>query len=357
MRILALVKHGYGESGGVARYTQDLLNALLASSQKIELSVLAQSTSVIVDTKVPNDMRYLCVDSKSKFLYLIASFKFLLARRFDYVICAHLYLLPIACLFKIFRGTKITIVIYGIEAWKPRNILFHIYTKFVDKILSISNFTWNRFTAWSELRKEKFSILSPAIDLENFSSQSLIEGVRKKYALKDRPIILTVSRLQSGRNKGHDILIDCLPNLIKVHSNLIYLIVGDGDDKLRLEKKVDELSLNNYVIFTGIIDENEKHCCYHLSNVFFMAGEGEGFGIVYLEAFARGCPVIASKLDASSEVINSFSSGLLVDPNSQREVEDAIVQSLRFNKSIPPELKKYSLDNFNKQVELFIRDL
>jgi glycosyltransferase involved in cell wall biosynthesis len=93
------------------------------------------------------------------------------------------------------------------------------------------------------------------------------------------------------------------------------MIVGDGDDRGRLEEKVKSLGLSQQVIFAGKILEHEKASHYCLADAYVMPSHGEGFGIVFLEALACGVPVIGSKVDGSREALLDGQLGRLVDAN------------------------------------------
>jgi glycosyltransferase involved in cell wall biosynthesis len=76
-----------------------------------------------------------------------------------------------------------------------------------------------------------------------------------KYGLRDKQVLLTVSRLSgSERYKGHDRIIRILPRVLAKHPGTKYLIVGDGDDRARLEVLATEVGVRDRVHFAGLID-------------------------------------------------------------------------------------------------------
>ena len=81
-----------------------------------------------------------------------------------------------------------------------------------------------------------------------------------------------------------------------------YVIVGEGDDRDRLENLARETGVRDSVVFTGWVDEDELPAYYSSCDVFAMPSRvekrngrwtGEGFGIAYIEAAAFGKPVVA----------------------------------------------------------------
>jgi glycosyltransferase involved in cell wall biosynthesis len=139
---------------------------------------------------------------------------------------------------------------------------------------------------------------------------------------------------------------EVLPELSVKIPNLTYLIVGDGDDRPRLQAKAKELQLDGRVVFTGFVSEAEKVDHYRLADAYVMPGRGEGFGIVYLEAMACGIPTVGSKLDGSADALRGGSLGILVDPNDRSDIMRGIVEALARGKHVPEGLDYFSFENY-----------
>jgi glycosyltransferase involved in cell wall biosynthesis len=60
------------------------------------------------------------------------------------------------------------------------------------------------------------------------------------------------------KRKGHDEVLDVLPELVEDRPDLAYLVCGDGDDRPRLEAKARRLGLSGRVVFAGYVPETEK---------------------------------------------------------------------------------------------------
>ena len=129
-----------------------------------------------------------------------------------------------------------------------------------------------------------------------------------------------------------------------------YLIVGDGDDRPRLEAKAHALGLAGRVTFAGQIPDSEKPDHYRLADAFVMAGRGEGFGFVFLEAMACGTPVVASRIDGSREAVRNGELGLLADPDDPASLASAIRQALSQPRRIPDGLDYFAYPRFRARL-------
>ena len=220
--------------------------------------------------------------------------------------------------------------IYGVDAWqKNSSKLVNYFASKIDAFISISELTKERFIAWAKLPSEKGFVIPNAIHLEKYGPGPKNPALLERYNLRGKKVLMTLGRLVSHeRFKGFDELLELLPDLVLDVPNIMYMIIGGGDDRNRLEEKARTLGIADRVVFTGFIPEEEKAGYYRLADVYIMPSRAEGFGFVFLEAMACGIPVIASKIDGSCEAVRNGELGTLVDPNKPAEIKRGIINCL-----------------------------
>lgn len=352
MKILVLLGDGFGGSGGISKFNIDLLTAL-SSYDKIT-EVVAIPRIINNDSYfLPKKLSYLTEGKNNKIRFIKAFIKLLMNNKlFDLIICGHLNLVPLGFIAsKIYNKPFITII-HGMESWQPHNnpLINYLVTR-VDHFISVSEFTKDMFISWSNVNEKHFYILPNSVDIDRYGIFKKNEALLEKYHLSGKKVLMTLSRLDSSeRYKGIDEILEILPELITKMPKLSYLIVGEGSDRSRLEKKASSLNIGDHVVFTGYILESSKADHYSLADVFVMPGRGEGFGIVYLEALASGLPVIGSKLDGSREALLNGKLGFVVDPRHRHEIKNAIFSALELPKCIPAELTYFSFFNYKKRL-------
>jgi len=151
----------------------------------------------------------------------------------------------------------------------------------------------------------------------------------ERHAAGGKKVLVTVSRLDNSEQyKGHDRVIRTLPGVLSQHPDTIYLIVGDGDDRPRLESLAVECGVAKNVQFTGLVPPQELPDYFRLADVFVMPSMGEGFGIVFLQAMATGVRVIAGNRDGSRDPLCDGTLGTLVDPENCEDLASAILAAL-----------------------------
>jgi len=172
-------------------------------------------------------------------------------------------------------------------------------------------------------------IVHPAIDPEKFNPENNIGLSRQnKYRLNNNQILLTVARLIPIKN--HENVIKALPIVIQKVPDLVYLIVGEGEEKSNLLRLTKKLDLEKYIRFVGHVDPMDISNYYNICDVFIMPskivdGYDESFGIVYGEANACGKPVIGSKVRGINEAVIDNVTGLLVNPLDIDGIASAII--------------------------------
>ena len=161
-------------------------------------------------------------------------------------------------------------------------------------------------------------------------AEASVNGGGPTRAASRPPTALIVGRMAAAeRYKGHDELIDAWPRVVAAVPDARLVIVGDGDDRARLQQKATRGRASAAIQFTGFLDADALEQMYATATVFAMPSRGEGFGLVYLEAMAHAMPCIGSVHDAAREVVVHGETGLLVDPADTASLTSALILLLR----------------------------
>jgi glycosyltransferase involved in cell wall biosynthesis len=360
MKVLFLAMEAFGGLGGIAQYNRDLLTALCGAPEVSQVVAIPRWMSSAPESLPPN-LTYITTGSGSKVAYIRAVIR-LLAKSadFDVICCGHIKLLPMAVLARLVTRAPLLLIIYGIDAWKPlRSILTRYLLSKIDFIISISDITKQKFLGWSHLTKPKYFILPNAVTQMAYGAGPKNVELLKRYGLSDKTVLMTLGRLAAEEQyKGFDEIMELLPLLSKRIPHITYLIVGDGDDRPRLEAKAQALGVEDRVVFTGFIPEADKADHYRLADAFVMPGRGEGFGFVFLEALACGIPAVGSTLDGSREALRDGAIGVLVDPRRPDEILAGVLEALQQPPGVVPAgLDYFSFENFAKRCHEILRQV
>jgi len=151
-------------------------------------------------------------------------------------------------------------------------------------------------------------------------------------APRDIGHLLFVGRLVE--KKGIDILLEAMPAVIAKHPDVRLTIVGHGPMAASLREDVARLGLDAHVRFTGPLPQERLVPLYRTASAFvgpFRAtgsGDQEGLGLVMVEALGCGCPVIASDIPATRDVLLGTPGCVMVPPGDASALAEALVRAL-----------------------------
>ena len=126
--------------------------------------------------------------------------------------------------------------------------------------------------------------------------------------------------------KAHQNLIDVLSILINRCLNVRLVIIGEGDCRKSLERKIQELRLNEYVLLPGYLSNAARLIrCF---DVFLISSITEGLPITFLESMHSEVPIVATAVGGIPETLDYGEAGLLVNPGNPGEMANAVEKLL-----------------------------
>jgi len=345
MNCLALVTDAFGGDGGIARFNRDLLGALSGAAAVERIDVLcrhAPRQQEALPAKVAQSAA-----GAGRVGYALRA---LAANRCDLVLCSHLHLAPVAAAAAALRRVPLWVHLHGIEAWRKPEPLRARAVRRANLVTAVSRYTRARFLEWADVAPHRVRVLPSTVDAR-FTPGPRPEDLARRLGVAGRRILLTVSRIDRGdRYKGHDKVLAALKLLSDRLPDLDYVVVGDGDDRTRLEGTARELGLATRVHFAGRVGGGELPDYYRLADVFVMPSAKEGFGIVFLEAAATGLPVIGGGIDGSSDPLADGAIGELVPPADPAAIARAIEDALRSPRPDPRRVSRFGAEAFARHV-------
>ena len=196
-----------------------------------------------------------------------------------------------------------------------------------DLNLVISRFTGDTLAQLAGVPPERIHFFPCFIDTTRFRPPADREGLRRRFGWEGRTVMLTIARLI--QRKGVDQVLRALAQTPDLPPDWLYVIAGRGPEEENLKRLSAELGLGERVVFRGILSDEEVVDFYGAADLFIqtnraVAGDTEGFGIVFLEANACGLPVIGGQAGGTADAIEEGVSGLRVDGDSVDAVGGAI---------------------------------
>jgi len=128
---------------------------------------------------------------------------------------------------------------------------------------------------------------------------------------KGKIVIVTVARMT--KKKGVQNIVDLAPSLLQKHKNLLFVMIGDGELRKKLERTVEESGLSGNFYFTGEVSREKVLGYLEQADIFALPSINEAFGISILEAISKKVPVVAMNNSGVSDIIKNGVNGYLAD--------------------------------------------
>ncbi|MDR2834223.1 MAG: glycosyltransferase family 4 protein [Streptococcaceae bacterium] len=169
------------------------------------------------------------------------------------------------------------------------------------------------------LREEKISIIPPIVDVEAISEEE-----RKQ----PRENIISYIGRYTGRggNKRIDHVIEVLPKIAEKVPDVKLKIAGYIRELDELKEIVFKAGVENRVEFLGLVSEEEKLEMMQVSKVFASPSYEESFGITYIEANAKGTPVVGYEISGLDTVPET--AGVMVEKDDLEKLADESIELL-----------------------------
>jgi phosphatidylinositol alpha-1,6-mannosyltransferase len=340
--MLAIVTDAFGGRGGIAQYNRDFLGALAETGTVSSIAVVprhAPDQAVLPERIKQTRARF------SRISYSLAAVRTALSQPVDVVFCGHLFMAPLAALIKRLKRAKLIVQTHGIEAWPQPSKAQRAAVETADLVLCVSRHTRATVLSWAAVDPERVLVL-PNTVREAFTPG---DGAARRSCLgiEGKHVLLSVGRLDSRqRYKGQDRVIAVIPDLIKRGYDIHYLVVGEGDDRPRLEALAHNTKVSERVHFLGAIELASLVETYRAADLFVLPSIGEGFGIAFLEAMASGTTALGIGVAGAKDALVDGELGVIA---SEGELATTIACLLDQQRPVPLQLATAARARFGRE--------
>ena len=175
-------------------------------------------------------------------------------------------------------------------------------------------------------RAENIVVFPWGIDIKKFNLQVDGRDIRDNLDWQDNLVV--VCTRQHKPVYGLEYLINAIPDVIKKEPTARFLLIGSGPLTDDLKQLVNDLSIEKYVKFTGMIPNEELPKYLAASDIYVSSSLSDGTSVCLLEAMASGLPVVVTDVDAILEWVTDGENGLVVHKKSPGALAKAICRLL-----------------------------
>src|SRR3989344_3250000 len=227
------------------------------------------------------------------------------------------------------RVCDIPKIIFTAHAWafnEKRNFISRIIIAILQwitvllchKTITVSESLAKQILIFPFISKSKIKVVYNGLDNIDFENRDQSRHKHSSKQAEKRDLMLnhsvwigTISELH--KNKGVDIALSAFAKIAKKYDQIIYVVIGEGEEREKLTRQISELGLSDRAFLVGFVPEAKRYL--KAFDIFTLTSRTEALPYVILEAGLAGLPIVASAAGGIPEIINSEETGLLIAPD------------------------------------------
>ncbi len=199
------------------------------------------------------------------------------------------------------------------HGWKSR-FKYRLASFAVDRIVAVSEDAARLTRDDDHVSPHRITKIWNGIDVEDFEFHGPVL----------KPIAISVARLSA--EKDFPTLLQAVAKVVKAIPDFQLILVGDGAERNKLEKMVEELELQNHVELLG--ERKDVPDLLKKAGFFVSSSITEGISLTLLEAMSVGLPLLATSVGGTPEIIEDKMNGLLVIPSDPDALANGIIEMI-----------------------------
>lgn len=165
-------------------------------------------------------------------------------------------------------------------------------------------------------------------------------------------LITTTGRL--NKHKGWEFMLDCFSEFNQIYSKSKFVLIGDGEDRKKIEKKIISMKLESKVSIVGRVNHEKLSQYLGASNLYIMGSYVEGWATSLVEAVASGIPVCVTDFSSASELVENGRNGYIIKDHNKAKFVNSMIDCLNLSKSDLMQkslgLENMSISNLKKSI-------
>jgi glycosyltransferase involved in cell wall biosynthesis len=203
-----------------------------------------------------------------------------------------------------------------------------LLARWSDAIVSVSETCRRDLLALGIGDEGKMLTIPLGLELDRFPERvpQLRGRLRERLSIPPGvPIVSNVARMVPI--KRHDVLLRAVPIVWREMPEVRFLLVGDGEIRPKIERLARELGLDDRLVWTGFIDEQEL--IYADTDLLALTSDNEGLPVAVIEAMASGRPVVATRVGGVPELVEEGVTGYMVPPGNPELLAKTLLTALK----------------------------
>lgn len=227
-------------------------------------------------------------------------------------------------------GLKLPIVLSRRVDFPIKNTFFSLKKynfKYIKAIVCISEFV-KKILEPSIQNKSTIKVVHDGIDVEKFKFAEKNYGLKQKFAIPNNHLIIGMVAAYAP-HKDYYTFIKAAEKVLNINNQLTFFAIGEGGERIEMEKIIKQKKLDKKIILTGFIDDIPG--VLKDLDIFVLSSKTEGLGTSILDAFASKVPVVATNAGGIPEMLIHQQTGLISNVGDDTEMANNILKLIQNN--------------------------
>lgn len=210
-------------------------------------------------------------------------------------------------------------------------------------VVAVGKGVKENLSGFYKIPEYKIKIIYNSIDISEKSEGNSYPDIIDKLKLESKILIGNIGRL--SKQKGIDIFVKAMENVVKKHPEVYGIIVGDGEDKKKLTELASTLGIKDNIIFLGY--QSNVMMLIKQFDFVVLSSRWEGFPLVPIEAFSQRKTIVASDITGNNEIVQDNENGLLFENEKIWDLSKKI-ELLIINPNLRIKLEENAIECFER---------
>lgn len=238
--------------------------------------------------------------------------------------------------------------------------------RWCNQFVCVSNAAADGIFGTAEIRKRfngRVSVIPNPIDCDQVRS-STARNWKSEFGWPEDVIVIGFAG-RLAHIKGPDLLLQAIARMAKNQHSIRLVFVGDGAEMAALRDQAEHLGVADITRFAGRLTRGQIYGAIKGFDIAIVPSREEGFGLSALEAMAAGVPLVASRVDALTEVVIDGKTGLLFKPEDPEDlalrlcslIRDASLRKRLAEEGTSHAERTYGLPHFRQHISSLLQRL
>jgi glycosyltransferase involved in cell wall biosynthesis len=253
--------------------------------------------------------------------------------------------------------------IHNVATWETRRQLWmdRFLCRWRHAVVAVSEEVKREIVDRLRIPPQRCRVIYNGVEVERFNlprkdpaALARPAGAGELGIPRENVVIIMVARFVAQKN--HAALVRVAPRLVAQFPYITFLLVGDGPERVTIERSVRDSRLEPHFVFTGKRDDVPQLLA--LADISVLPSLREGFSNTILESMAAGLPVVASRVGGNAEAVEHERNGILIEPGDDAALETALARLIadeplrrRMGEQSRSRAERFSLDKMARLTE------